>query len=67
MFTRGTKAQSSDLGFDLSCLGSWDERGIGTTHNGSVAEYVDGVMVDCVDVRVTVVETIPALEGKVQG
>ena len=67
MFTRGTKAQSPELGFDLLCLGSWDELGIGTTRNGSVAEYADGVMVNCVDVCVTVVETVPALEGKVHG
>ncbi len=67
VFTRGTKAQSPDLGFNLSCLGSWDELGIGMTHNGSVAEYADGVTVTCVDVRVTEVETVLALEGKVHG
>jgi hypothetical protein len=67
VFTRGTNAQSPDLEFDLLCLGSWNEVGIGMTHNGSVAEYVDGVTVDCVDIRVTVVETVPALEGKVHG
>ncbi len=67
VFTRGTKEQSPDLGFDLSCLGSWDELGIGMTHNVSVAEYADGVTVECVDVRGTVVETVPALEGKVHG
>jgi hypothetical protein len=67
VFTRGTKVQSPDFGFDLLCLGSWDELGIGTMHNGSVAEYADGVMVDSVDVCVTVLETVPALEGKVHG
>ncbi len=30
VFTRETKAQSPDLGFNLLCLGSWDELGIGT-------------------------------------
>jgi hypothetical protein len=67
VFTGGTKAQSPDLGFNLLCLGSWDELGIGTTHNGSVAEYTDGVTVNCVDVCVTEVETVLALEGKVHG
>jgi hypothetical protein len=67
VFTGGTKAQSPDLGFDLSCLVSWDELGIGMTHNDSVAEYGDGITVNSVDIRVTVVETVPALEGKVHG